>query len=259
MRPTVAVSSVDTLFKQYKGKIYRLALSISRNERDAEDILQNTFLKIAKYIKRFRNQSSISTWIYRIAYNDALMLLRKRQRQFRLLGRLKKQKEKLLSPMFVNWSRLPDEQLLDKEFKQRIDGAIKRIAIQYRMPLLLHTIDGLSLKDAALVLGLKQNSLKTRLHRAHMMIRDEISGYFKDREESKDKKCSLLTGFVYEYAKGRLGRKRRIAFKRHIADCIRCNSFLSAYLKAIRITGALQCRDVPLELQQKIKSFLKKI
>jgi RNA polymerase sigma-70 factor (ECF subfamily) len=251
------VPSVETIFKNYKDKVYRLGLSISRNEGDAEDILQNTFLKVARYLERFRRQSNVSTWIYRIAYNEALMLLRKRKRQFRLLGRIKKQKEKFASALFVNWSRLPDEQLLDKEFKERIDGSIRHIAIRYRMPLLLSAIEDLTVKDAASVLGITHSSLKTRLHRAHMMIRNEIASYFKDKEEPKEKRCGLLTGFVYEYAKGNLSRKRMLSFKKHIADCSPCNSFLDTYLKAIRITGALQCKDLPFELASKIKSFLK--
>lgn len=247
--------TIESLFANYHGKIYRLALSISRNEKDAEDILQNTFLKIARSIGSFRRQSKISTWIYRIAYNEALMLLRKRKRQFKFIRRFKAE-ERSRPKLFVNWSKLPDELVLDKELKGRLDGALRHIDIKYRMPLLLHKVDGLPLKDTASVLRLNSDSLKSRLHRAQMMVRKEISEYFKDKEETANKKCGLLTKFVYDYARGALDKKRRFSFRRHIIGCPSCNSFLNAYRNAIRITKAIECHDLPFELQEKIKSFI---
>lgn len=249
----------DSIFKKYKDKVYRLALSISRNEKDAEDITQNTFLKIIKNLMYFRNKSQLSTWIYKIAYNEALMHLRKRKSQFKLSGYLKRAAEKTSVGLFVNWAKLPDKELLDSELKQRIDSAIAHMPIKYRMPLLLDNAEGLPLKDSAKIMGLKVNSLKTRLHRAHLLIKQDITSYFRDQEnqeENKDKRCGVWSGFVYDYAKGYLDKKRSRVFKRHITDCVNCNSFLDTYLKAINVTGALECQDLPVELKDKIETFL---
>lgn len=250
---------VDSIFKKYKDKVYRLALSISRNEKDAEDITQNAFLKIIKNLMYFRNKSQISTWIYKIAYNEALMHLRKRKSQFKLSGYLRRSAEKTPVGLFVNWSKLPDKELLDSELKERINRAIAHMPIKYRMALLLDNVEGLPLKDSAHILGLKINSLKTRLHRAHLLIKQDITGYFGDQEilqEEKDKRCGIWTGFVYGYAKGYLGKRKTEVFKRHIRDCVNCNSFLDTYLKAINVTGALECQDLPNELKDKIETFL---
>jgi hypothetical protein len=159
----------------------------------------------------------------------------------------------------VNWSKLPDEILLDAELKDRIDAAISGMPIKYRMPLLLDNVEGLPLKDNARILGLKLNSLKTRLHRAHLMIKSDITGYFKDQQgevEKKSKRCSTWTGFVYDYAKGYLDKSRQSAFRSHIKKCLNCNLFLDSYLKAINVTGALECKDLPPELRDKIEGFL---
>lgn len=250
---------IDSIFKKYKDKVYRLALSIARNEKDAEDIMQNTFLKIIKNLMYFRNKSKLSTWIYKIAYNEALMHLRKRKSQLKLSGYLKRAGEKTSLGLFVNWSKLPDKELLDSELKQRIDSSISRMPIKYRMPLLLDNVEGLPLKDSANILGLKINSLKTRLHRAHLIIKQDITGYFRDQEtpeEIKGKRCGIWTGFVYDYAKGYLGKRRQGAFRSHIKDCLDCNSFLDTYLKAINLTGALECQDLPVGLKDKIETFL---
>lgn len=251
--------NIETVFKEYKNKIYRLALGITRNELDAEDAIQNTFLKIINNLQNFRSESRLSTWIYRIAYNEALMVLRKRRSVLRLTGSLNRLSEDKSSRLFINWSKLPDEQLLDDEFKERVDTAIRRMPIKYRMPLLLDNIEGLSLKESAKVLGLKINSLKTRLHRAHLIVKSEMADYFKDREIQgmKEKRiCNTLTGFVYDYAGGYLPKRKTSAFKRHISDCLNCKLFLNNYVKALSITKALECQDLPLELQDKIKAFL---
>jgi len=250
---------IEDIFDKYRNRVYRLGLSITRNQKDAEDVLQNTFLKIIKNLSTFRNESDISTWIYKIAYNEALMLIRKRRTQFRVSDSLKKGLNKKTLGLFINWAKLPDEQLLDKELKERLDTIVRQMPIKYRMPLLLDNVDELPLKESAKVLGLKTNSLKTRLHRAHLMIKQEISRYFKDEEPSiikKKRRCGVWTGFVYDYAKGRLGDGSAAAFKNHIKDCRGCQAFLGAYRRAINITGALECQDLPEELTRRIETFI---
>lgn len=250
--------TMDGLFSTYKHKIYRLALSISRNEKDAEDIVQDTFLRVSKSLKKFKGRSRVSTWIYRIAYNSALMHLRKKRRQFQALGRLRRYEEK--SPPSRAWLRLADEQLLHKELTQRIEAALNHMPIHYRMPLLLHYREGMSLKDASSVLGLKINSLKTRLHRSHLALKSAISDYFNDKEaQGASRQCPLYTRFISRYLQGSLNEKTKRAFQKHISQCSSCTSFLTAYRKAIALTKSLECQDIPFELQQRIKSFFQSL
>lgn len=254
--------NVEEIFKTYKDKIYRLAISIVRNDADAKDVMQNTFIKIIDNLKDFRNDSLISTWIYKIAYNEALMHLRRKRSQNTLSNLLQRQTKKKELGLFINWSRLPDEHLLDTELKKRVDAAIMQMPIKYRMPLLLDSVEGMSLKDISKILGLRINSLKTRLHRAHYMINSEFSDYLKDKqekEENKNPRCSIWNGFLYSYARGYLGEKRKKAFEKHIKGCPDCESFLKSYAKAIQFTEGLSCRDLPVELQDKIESFVLKL
>ena len=252
---------IAEIFEEYKNRMYRLALSIARNEKDAEDIVQSAFIKIIKNIKRFRRQARLSTWIYRITYNEALMHLRKKRGQVNVSDTPAFDTDKAQADLFINWPKLPDRDLLDEEFKERMDNAIKQMPIKYRMPVLLHKVEGLSVKDASLILGLNANSFKTRLHRSYMSLKSDISDYFKDRlgsQISGDAKCGIWTGFTHNYINNTLNKKTQAAFKRHIDDCPGCKSFLDAYARAIRITNALECRDIPPELQTRIESFLSK-
>ncbi|MDD5595100.1 MAG: sigma-70 family RNA polymerase sigma factor [Candidatus Omnitrophica bacterium] len=245
---------IEEIFRQYNHKIYRLAISLSRNEKDAQDILQNTFIKIIKNLKYFRSQSNISTWIYRIAYNESLMFLRKKYSQSRAYSRVSLNQKKELPGMFFNWPKLPDEQLLEKELKDRLDSSISNLPIKYRMPLLLHNMEDLPIKEAAKVLGIKTNSFKTRLHRSRRLIGKEVSAYFQDKyrlNEKNDPRCAIWLDFFYNKAK-------QGAFQKHIRGCASCRKFIKTYNKAITITKGLECKDIPPELQEKIKSFLLK-
>ncbi|MEW6100766.1 MAG: sigma-70 family RNA polymerase sigma factor [Candidatus Omnitrophota bacterium] len=250
--------TTEEIFTKYRNKVYRLALSITRNENDAKDVMQNAFLKIIKNLSFFRNKSQLSTWIYKIAYNESLMLLRKRKAEQRLSRSLNR-KTRVSSGLFVNWAKLPDEQLLNEELKERVDLAIRQMPIKYRLALLLDNVEGLALKESAKVLGLKLNSLKTRLHRARLLIKDDMVRYFKDKEagpqEKKARKCGIWMGFIYKYADGIAGPLGK-NFKRHISGCHSCNAFLNSYLKAVQVTHALECRDIPVELTREIEDFL---
>jgi hypothetical protein len=187
------------------------------------------------------------------------MYLRKRRSTYRSINAYNAYTKRLPAGITVNWSRLPDKALLHAELKERIDAAIRHIPIQYRMPLVLHRIEGMSLIECSQILGLSVGTLKSRLHRAYLMVKDEIAGYFKDRQEKisfKDAHCGIWTKFVYDYVRGELKPDKRSSFHKHITNCPRCNRFLDAYEQAIRITGVLECKDLPLALTRKIETFL---
>lgn len=254
-----AVFAIDKIFREYKDKVYRLALGISRNEKDAEDITQNAFLKIVKNLSGFKAKSQISTWIYKIAYNESLMHLRRKKSGLKLSGPLEGREDRGVSGLFVNWPKLPDEQLLDRELKERLDASIRNMPIKYRMPLLLDAVEELPLKESAAVMNLKVNSLKTRLHRAHQMLKEQIKDYFRDRQAEPGKgsrQCRAWMNFIYKYTQGDLGKAKTASFRKHIRYCRSCHRFLADYSKAIAVTRALECRDLPEELAGKIEEFL---
>ncbi|MBP7217212.1 MAG: sigma-70 family RNA polymerase sigma factor [Candidatus Omnitrophica bacterium] len=249
----------ETIIKEYQNKIYRLALSISRNEKDAEDILQNTLIKIVRKLPTFEHRSSISTWIYRITYNESLMYLRKKRRLLHSSNALRQYNSRLFSGFTINWPKLPDQALIDEESKARLDEALQHLAIQYRMPLLLHRIENLSISVCSQILGIKVATVKTRLHRAYGMLKDLLQhsqGKGVPLSAQKRAQCSTWTSFIFDYAQDRLGSRKKILFRRHIKDCPGCSSFLASYQQAIRITKALDCRDIPPDLKEKVQTFL---
>ncbi|MBI9048565.1 MAG: RNA polymerase sigma factor [Anaerolineaceae bacterium] len=163
--------------------IYRLSLKMLGNEQDAEDVLQETYIKAFRSIKKFEGKSSLSTWLFRIAVNEALMILRKKQPLFVPIGEEKEEEnENLPQPVeIVDWCCLPEHELLSDETGSHLDVAIKTLSSLNRTVFLLRDVAGLSTKEAADVLHTNESNIKTRLFRARMQLREELSSYFAER------------------------------------------------------------------------------
>lgn len=170
------------LVDAYSAPIYRLGLKMLGNPQDAEDVLQNTFLNALTHLADFEGRSSVSTWLYRIASNEALMLLRRKKNTVNLDDFQPEDAEETPLPeVFVDWSALPENELLSGESKQALDAAVKKLPESLRMVFFLRDIEGISIKDTAEILNLTETNVKTRLLRARMFLREQLSVYYGER------------------------------------------------------------------------------
>jgi RNA polymerase sigma-70 factor (ECF subfamily) len=166
----------------YSAPIYRLGLRMLGTPQDAEDVLQNTFLNALTHLSTFEGRSSLSTWLYRIAANEALMLIRKRKPEVNLQTTDVEEKAEDLRPtQFSDWSALPEEELLSGEGKQTLDQAIQLLPEAMRIVFLLRDVEGLSIRETADALNLTETNVKTRLLRARMFLREQLSAYYGER------------------------------------------------------------------------------
>ena len=170
---------VDT----YSGPLFRLALKMLGNEPDAQDVLQNTFLKAFQHIREFEGRSKLSTWLYRIASNEALMMVRKRRPETNFTDTVQEQDEdQILDPVqFTDWCCLPEEEFLTSESRAALDRAVQRLPETLRIVFILRDIEGLSIQETSQALGLSETAVKTRLLRARLRLREELSSYFGER------------------------------------------------------------------------------
>jgi len=174
---------VDT----YSPQIYRLGLKMLGNQQDAEDVLQNTFLNALTHIAGFEGRASLSTWLYRIAANEALMLIRKRKPNINIEDMQYEDADEVSLPeTFVDWSVLPEKELLTGEGKKAIETAVKRLPENLRMVFVLRDVEGISIKETAEILNLTEVNVKTRLLRARMALREQLSSYYAERTLRKD-------------------------------------------------------------------------
>jgi len=170
------------LVDAYSTQIYRLALKMLGTEQDAEDVLQNTFMKALQSIGTFEGRSSLSTWLYRIAVNEALMLLRRQKPTIPVAMEYEDDEDELQHPtQFTDWCCLPEEELLSDESKQHLDQAIRRLPERLQVVFLLRDIEGLSIRETSEALGLTETAVKTRLLRARLNLREHLSAYYGER------------------------------------------------------------------------------
>lgn len=175
------------LVDAYSAPIYRLGLKMLGNPQDAEDVLQNTFLNALTHLADFEGRSSLSTWLYRIASNEALMLLRRKKNTVNLDDFQPEDAEETPLPeVFVDWSALPETELLNGESKGALDAAVASLPESLRMVFLLRDIEGLSIKETADILNLTETNVKTRLLRARMSLREQLSTYYGERLTRKE-------------------------------------------------------------------------
>lgn len=174
---------VDT----FSTPIYRLGLKMLGNAQDAEDILQNTFLNALTHLPDFEGRSSVSTWLYRIAANEALMLIRKRKPNVNIEDIQPEDADDVPLPeTFVDWSVLPEKELLSSEGKKAIEVAVKKLPESLRMVFILRDVEDLSIKETAEILNLTEVNVKTRLLRARMALREQLSSYYAERTRRKE-------------------------------------------------------------------------
>jgi len=174
-------SEFARLVDAYSSPIYRLGLRMLGREQDAEDVLQNTFIQAFTHIAKFEGRSSLSTWLYRIAVNEALMLLRRERPEISIEAASSDDQDEIAPTLFVDWGALPEEELLSAEGKKALDKAIQNLPETLRMVFSLRDIQDLSIKETAETLGLTETTIKTRLLRARLSLREQLSTYYGER------------------------------------------------------------------------------
>jgi RNA polymerase sigma-70 factor (ECF subfamily) len=178
-------SAVEMLVATYSDRVYRLACGVTRSEADAQEVAQDVFLTVVRKVGSFEGRSTLSSWIYRITMNAALNKRRgKRQTVETSLdaelptytadGHRAGDRPYLLA----DWSQTPEAEVLSGESRAVLARAIEELPDHYRAVLILRDVEGLSNEEAAAALGDSVSSVKSRLHRARMVIREQLTRHF---------------------------------------------------------------------------------
>ncbi len=177
------------LVEKFSSKIYRLALKILNNEEDAEDVLQETFIKAMKALPKFEGRSSLATWLYRIAVNESLMVIRKKRPGMVSTDEEMETEDGQMEPMqIVDWCCMPEGELMNSETQKLLSQAIQTLPASLLSVFTLRDMQGASIKETADALELSETAVKTRLLRARLRLREKLSEYFKERTESRESK-----------------------------------------------------------------------
>lgn len=173
-------AAFSELLKRYEGKIFRLAMNITQNREDAEDVLQEAFFKAYEHLDQFQGNSKFYTWVVRIAVNQALMKLRKRKsdRTVSIDEQIDTGEDTVVREIAA-WDPDPEERYSRDELQGILAEAIDELAPIYKTVFTLRDVDGLSTEETAEVLELTVPAVKSRLLRARLQLRDRLTRFFK--------------------------------------------------------------------------------
>ena len=173
------------LVNRYERKIYRLAKNITRNDEDAEDVLQDAFLKAYTHLDNFKGDSKFYTWIVRIAVNEALMRLRKRKTDRTVpLDEPVELGEETVQREIAVWEDNPEQQYSQEEWRRILDEAVESLKPDFRTVFVLRDIEELSTEETAETLGISVPAVKSRLLRARLALRETLTRQFKRKGEN---------------------------------------------------------------------------
>jgi RNA polymerase sigma-70 factor (ECF subfamily) len=172
-------TAVHELADRYGSRIYQLALRQMKNREDAEEVTQDVLMKVYRKIGAFRGDSALSSWIYRITFNTSMSRLRTSR-----LARATEQYEQSRDGdddrtprQQADWTNMPDESLLRAQLRAAVVSAIQELPEIYRAPVVLRDIEGLSTEEASNRLHVKDQTLKSRLHRGRLMLRTRLQAF----------------------------------------------------------------------------------
>ena len=178
-------TAVADLAARYGSKIYQLSFRYMKNREDAEEVAQDVLLKVFRKIKAFRGDAALSSWIYRITFNTAMSRLRtlrfSRPAEVpeRLATRPDADDQTPRRADVVDWTSVPDEAYLRVQLRSKLQRALSTLPAIYRTPIVLRDIHGLSTEEASAALKVKSQTLKSRLHRGRLALREQL-GEFAD-------------------------------------------------------------------------------
>jgi RNA polymerase sigma-70 factor (ECF subfamily) len=168
----------------YSSKIYQLAFRYLRNKEDAEEITQDVLFKVYRKVDAFRGDAQLSSWIYRITFNAAMSRLRtaryqRAQAEDRRAAAATDEDGSVTArtPDVADWSDMADERVLRTQLRQRVFRAILALPAIYRAPVMLRDIQGMSTEEASAMLKVKDQTLKSRLHRGRLILRKQLADF----------------------------------------------------------------------------------
>ncbi len=167
------------LFELHIDHVYRLAYGILQNEDDAEETAQQTFIAAYRAIDRFEPKAKLSTWLYRITYNNALNILHQRKQNDPLPD---DESERFIPSSLIDWRFEPEQLLLEEETHLQLEKAISTLPPAMRAAFILRDVEQIPIHECADIQNISETLCKTRTHRARLLLRERLSEYFSERK-----------------------------------------------------------------------------
>lgn len=232
--------------RAHSDELYRLAYRMLHDPAAAEDVVQDTFVNAFKGLDKFDGRAALGTWLFRIAYNNALMRLRSRRPTAPLEAET--DGEGLdLTPVVVRWNDQPEEIVERHETAEVLERAIDSLPTSLKTVFQLRDIEERSTEETAEILGLSQAAIKVRLHRARLALREKLSGYLNQDvpPETATMTCEQLIPYLSDYIDNSIDEPLATAARQHIATCPHCHVLVDTTRQTITLMQAGKARVIP--------------
>ncbi len=255
-------SSIERALGLLQNTVFSFSMKVCGHPQDAEDTMQDVLLKSLPYLPKFENAQALSVWLYKVARNRCLM----NRRGAKFSSKINLSLDALmpdgreLQELLASSSPSPESTVLSNEASDRLRRAILKLPPQYRFVLVLHDMEGLASGEVARVMGLREGTVRVRLHRARLLVRKELARVKKDGKatgtgrkqagHAKPKGCRQLFAALSDYLDGVVDDAVCEEMQKHIGDCEPCQVFLDNLENVVK-----QCRSYqpPCELPNKDK------
>jgi RNA polymerase sigma-70 factor (ECF subfamily) len=246
--------ALQTLLERHAPAVYRFGVRLCRDPEDAKDVLQETLLAAARGLRGFRGGASLSTWLFTIARTFCIKKRRRRVGEPADMMPL----DADVASAAQSPTTAPDEAAGDREVAAALEAAIAALEPMYREVLLLRDVEGLTAPEVATVLGVSVDAVKSRLHRARLVVRDRLAPLLLPSEPAALAGCPDLAPMLSQYLEGEIDAARCADMEKHVARCPRCQ----ARCDSLRTTLALcrrsaQSGSVPPQVQEAVRRALR--
>ena len=241
-------SSVEQALGLLQNTVFSFSMKVCGHPQDAEDTMQDVLLKSIPYLPKFENPQALSVWLYKVARNRCLM----NRRGTKFSPKVNLSLDSLmpdgreLKELLESNSPTPESAVLTNEDSDRLRQAILKLPPQYRFVLVLHDMEGLNTEEVAKVMGLREGTVRVRLHRARLLVRKELARLGKNGRHSeapskhsrKPGRCRQLFAALSDYLDGLVDDAVCQEMQTHLHDCEPCKAFLNSLENAVQ-----QCRS----------------
>lgn len=243
--------ALEYLLGRYQGRVLRFSRRMCRDAEDARDVLQDTLLAMARGIRAFRGDSSLSTWLYTIARSHCI---KKRRRskfagaEVSLDGQGRESAAAVPDP-----GRGPEEMAAERELGQRLDEALARLEPEQREVLVLRDVEGLTAAETAEIVGISVAAVKSRLHRARAALRVHLQPQVGPAPERPSYGCPDIVALFSRHLEGEIDASLCAEMERHLTACPRCTSLCESLNETLRACRTVPQADVSPDLQESIR------
>ena len=237
--------SIERALEQLQGTVFSFSMKLCGNREDAEDTTQETLLQAVPYLQRFDRPEALTLWLYKVAKSRCLMSRRKSKFAPSVqlsLEELMQTRREPRKPAGAT-EDTPETLMLQREVRQRLQQAVLQLPLSHRLVIVLHDMEGLSTKETAALLGIREGTMRVRLHRARLFVQSELAQIAAPRRGMAKPpaafpgRCKKLIAQLSEYLDERLDDTSCGELEKHLADCQPCRALLSSLERTLE-----QCR-----------------